>query len=239
MSGLRKWRPGRTPSPGADLCARAGRPTRRKTRSSLLAPRVEGARKQAQDGADAVLLCDSLSRLAVAADGVDDVKKLFGSGRELDEEDAGSLTVIATTLGERDDEASAEKAVQTTETSLIALDASLAAEGISPALRFRRMPRRRRGQDPLRGRDGRPPPSCARTSQSWSRRGCRRQPPAPRVREFERERPEASGLGPSAGTRGGPRRARGRARSALRHARAGRSRTCGWSRRRRCRARLP
>ncbi|MDQ3758646.1 MAG: hypothetical protein M3331_01690, partial [Actinomycetota bacterium] len=97
---------------------------------------LERVRKQAEGGADAVLLCDSLSRLAVAANGVDEVKRLFGSGRELSEEGSGSLTVIATTLGEGDDEASAEKAVQTTETSVIALDASLAAEGISPALKF-------------------------------------------------------------------------------------------------------
>jgi len=97
---------------------------------------LERVRKQAEDGADAVLLCDSLSRLAVAANGVDEVKRLFGSGRELSEEDAGSLTVIATTLGEGDDEGSADRAVTTTETSLITLDESLASEGISPAIRF-------------------------------------------------------------------------------------------------------
>jgi transcription termination factor Rho len=80
-----------------------------------------------------VLLCDSLSRLAVAAKGVDDVKRLFGSGRALAEEDAGTLTVVATTLG---DEGEALEAVTTTETSLISLDPTLAAEGISPALVF-------------------------------------------------------------------------------------------------------
>ncbi len=94
---------------------------------------LERARKQAAEGADAVLLCDSLSRLAVAGKGVDDVKRLFGSGRAFSEEDAGSLTVIATTLG---DEGDAFEAVTTTETSLIALDPTLAAEGISPALVF-------------------------------------------------------------------------------------------------------
>jgi len=94
---------------------------------------LERARKQAQDGADAVLICDSLSRLAVAAKGVDDVKRLFGSGRALAEDDAGSLTVVATTLG---DEGDAFEAVTTTETSLIALDPTLAAEGITPALIF-------------------------------------------------------------------------------------------------------
>jgi len=94
---------------------------------------LERARKQAQDGADAVLICDSVSRLAVAAKGVDDVKRLFGSGRAFAEEEAGSLTVIATTLG---DEGDAFEAVTTTETSLISLDPTLAAEGISPALVF-------------------------------------------------------------------------------------------------------
>ena len=94
---------------------------------------LERARKQAEDGADAVLICDSLSRLAVASKGVDDVKRLFGSGRALAEEDAGTLTVIATTLG---DEGAALEAVSTTETALISLDPTLAAEGITPALIF-------------------------------------------------------------------------------------------------------
>ncbi len=116
---------------------------------------LERARKQAQDGADAVLICDSLSRLAVAAKGVDDVKRLFGSGRALAEDDAGSLTVVATTLG---DEGDALEAVTTTETSLISLDATLAAEGIYARAGLRRMPRRGRRQDSLRGGDGRPSP---------------------------------------------------------------------------------
>ena len=85
----------------------------------------------AEAGDDAVLVCDSLSRLAVAADGVAEVKRLFGSGRELAEEDAGSLTVVATALDEGDDEGSANRAVATTESSLVTLDASLAEEGIS------------------------------------------------------------------------------------------------------------
>ena len=80
-----------------------------------------------------MILCDSLSRLAVVAKGVDDVKRLFGSGRAFAEDEAGTLTVVATTLG---DEGAALEAVSTTETSLITLDASLAAEGITPALVF-------------------------------------------------------------------------------------------------------
>jgi transcription termination factor Rho len=97
---------------------------------------LDRARHEAAGGADAIVLCDSLSRLAVAARGVDDVKRLFGSGRELAEDGAGSLTVVATTLGDSVDDGAAEKAVATTETALVSLDASLAAEGITPALRF-------------------------------------------------------------------------------------------------------
>jgi transcription termination factor Rho len=97
---------------------------------------LERGRRVAEAGGDAVLMCDSLSRLAVAADGVAEVKRLFGSGRDLAEEGAGSLTVIATALDEGEDEGSAERAVATTETSLVTLDGSLAEEGIQPALRF-------------------------------------------------------------------------------------------------------
>jgi len=97
---------------------------------------IDRARDLAAGGADAVLLCDSLTRLAIAAGGVDEVKRLFGSGRALAEDDAGSLTVIATTLDDGDDEGGAERAVQTTETALIALDETLATQGITPSLRF-------------------------------------------------------------------------------------------------------
>ena len=97
---------------------------------------LERGRRAAEAGVDAVLLCDSLSRLAVAAEGVSEVKRLFGSGRELADKGAGSLTVIATALDEGDDEGSAERAVSTTETSLVTLDGSLAEHGIEPALKF-------------------------------------------------------------------------------------------------------
>ncbi len=97
---------------------------------------LERARKQAEEGGDAILICDSLTRLAVAAGGVDEVKRLFGSGRALADADAGSLTVIATSLSASEDDGAADRAVATTETSLISLDESLAEEGIVPALRF-------------------------------------------------------------------------------------------------------
>jgi transcription termination factor Rho len=90
------------------------------------------AKRRAESGEDVVLLADSLSRLAVARQDVGAAKTLFGSGRELAEEGAGSLTVIATAL-EGDEVADA---VATTENALITLDASLAAAGLFPALRL-------------------------------------------------------------------------------------------------------
>ena len=103
---------------------------------------ADRARRLAESGKDAVLVVDSLSRLAVAsasaggrASDVAAVKALFGSGRELAEEGAGSLTVIATVVEGAEDGGAAERAVVTTESSLIALDAGLAAAGVFPALR--------------------------------------------------------------------------------------------------------
>ena len=60
---------------------------------------LERARRLAEAGADAVLVCDSLSRLAFAAGDAAEVKRLFGSGRDL--AGGGSLTVIATTCSGR------------------------------------------------------------------------------------------------------------------------------------------
>ncbi len=93
---------------------------------------TERTRRLAEVGTDVILLCDSLSRLAHAAGGVDEVKRLFGSGRNL--AGAGSATVIATTLAGGSDEGAAERAVMTTESSLITLDPDLAAAGVSPAI---------------------------------------------------------------------------------------------------------
>jgi transcription termination factor Rho len=89
------------------------------------------AKRRAEAGDDVVLIVDSLSRLAVAHRDTAAAKALFGAGRELAEEGAGSLTVIATAL-EGDEVA---EAVATTENALITLDASLAAAGVFPALR--------------------------------------------------------------------------------------------------------
>jgi transcription termination factor Rho len=94
---------------------------------------LERARRLAESGTDAVLVCDSLSRLAFAAGNVDEVKRLFGSGRNL--AGGGSLTVVATVLADGTDEGEAERAVLTTENSLITLDPELAAAGVYPAIR--------------------------------------------------------------------------------------------------------
>jgi transcription termination factor Rho len=93
---------------------------------------LERARRLAETGSDAVLVCDSLSRLAFAAGGVDEVKRLFGSGRNLAGQ--GSLTVVATTVDQAHDEGEAERAVITTESSLVALDPDLAGLGVTPAI---------------------------------------------------------------------------------------------------------
>jgi transcription termination factor Rho len=96
---------------------------------------LERARRRAEAGGDVVLIVDSLSRLAVASGNAAEVKRLFGSGRDLAEEGAGSLTVIATIVEGADDDDAAERAVITTESSLIRLDPELATAGVFPALR--------------------------------------------------------------------------------------------------------
>ncbi len=88
------------------------------------------AKRIAESGADAVLIVDSLSRLAAARGRTDAAKVLFGTGRETEEQGAGSLTVIATVLG--DDEVA--DAVATTESAQVTLDTELAAAGIFPAI---------------------------------------------------------------------------------------------------------
>jgi transcription termination factor Rho len=87
------------------------------------------AKRLAEAGADAVLIVDSLSRLAAARGRVDAAKALFGAGRDTEEEGAGSLTIVATVF---DDDVA--EAVETTESALIALDPELAARGVVPAL---------------------------------------------------------------------------------------------------------
>jgi transcription termination factor Rho len=92
------------------------------------------AKRSAEAGRDAVLVVDSLSRLAVAHGDAAPVKRLFGAGRELSEDGAGSLTVIATVLDGGEDESGVLRTVLTTENALLRLDPELAAAGVVPAL---------------------------------------------------------------------------------------------------------
>lgn len=127
--------------PGSEVVsATADLPPEDQVRVAELA--LERARRLTESGRDTCLVVDSLSRLAVASSSargggsdVAEVKSIFGSGRELAEDSAGSMTVIATVVDGAEDDGAAERAVVTTESSLIALDPDLAAAGVFPALR--------------------------------------------------------------------------------------------------------
>jgi transcription termination factor Rho len=95
---------------------------------------LERAKRRAEGGEEVVLIVDSLSRLAVAQREPGDVKHVFGAGREVAEDESGSLTVIATTLDGAADEGAALAAVETTENVVVQLDPELAAAGVYPAL---------------------------------------------------------------------------------------------------------
>lgn len=92
------------------------------------------AKRRAEAGQDVVLLIDSLTRIAVAADDASAAKPFFGAGRDLAEPEAGSLTVIAVALRGSSDGEAVERAVATTESSSIELSAELTAEGTFPAV---------------------------------------------------------------------------------------------------------
>src|SRR5829696_3319146 len=92
------------------------------------------ARRRAEAGEDVAVLVDSLSRLALGYRDPSRVKRLFGAGRELEEEGAGSLTVAATVLEGDEGEAEVRTAVETTENVRLKLNAGLAAAGIFPSL---------------------------------------------------------------------------------------------------------
>ena len=96
---------------------------------------LERARRHAEAGADAVLLVDSLSRLRFAAGDVAEVKRLFGSGRDLAEE-RRHADRVATTLADARTRARRSARSATTES---------AADHARPrARRSRRVPRARR-----------------------------------------------------------------------------------------------
>jgi transcription termination factor Rho len=109
------------------------------------------SKRLAEGGEDVVVLVDSLSRLALGYRDPGRVKRLFGAGRELDEDGSGSLTVIATVLDSDDRGAVVREALETTENLLLRLDAGLAAKGIVPALDL--ADSRASGEDQLRDSD--------------------------------------------------------------------------------------
>ena len=92
------------------------------------------AKRRAESGGDVVVMVDSLSRLALGYRDRARVKRLFGAGRELADEGAGSLTVIATVLDSDDGGAEVRDALVTTENVLLRLDEELASRGIVPSL---------------------------------------------------------------------------------------------------------
>jgi transcription termination factor Rho len=119
--------------PSAEIfAATADQEPRDQVRQAELA--MGHAKRLAESGEDVVALVDSLSRLALGYRDPARVKRLFGAGRQLGEEGAGSLTVIATVLDSDDRGAEVREALETTENLLLRLDAGLAAKGIVPAL---------------------------------------------------------------------------------------------------------
>jgi transcription termination factor Rho len=91
-------------------------------------------RRQAESGGDVVLIVDSLTRLGTAYGEAGSIKPFFGTGRELEEDSAGSVTVVATVHSGTPGDEAVLSAVRTTENSSIALDAALAAAGVVPAI---------------------------------------------------------------------------------------------------------
>lgn len=119
--------------PDAEIfAATADQEPREQVREAELA--MGHAKRLAEGGQDVVALIDSLSRLALGYRDPGRVKRMFGAGRELEEEGTGSLTVIATVLESDDGGTEVGEALETTENLLLRLDAGLAAKGIVPAL---------------------------------------------------------------------------------------------------------
>ncbi len=123
----------REAAPDADL-AIATSDMRSGEQLRLVELAIGRATRRVEAGADVVLLVDSLSRLAVAADDPDRAKPLFGAGRETAEEDLGALTVVATVLADDGDTGAVGRALETTESSLIVLDRGLVDSGAFPPI---------------------------------------------------------------------------------------------------------
>ncbi len=102
---------------------------------SRVAERVlSRVRREAEKGSDVILMIDSLTRLANALGDPGSIKPFFGTGRELEEEKAGSVTVIATALIDAPGDREVIEAVRTTENSSIRLSAELASVGVTPSI---------------------------------------------------------------------------------------------------------
>lgn len=141
----------RAAAPGADLAV-ATAEMRSGEQLRLVELAFGRASRKAEAGADVVLLVDSISRIAVAADDPGRVKPIFGAGRETAEDGVGSLTVVATTLGDGgEDQGAVERTLETTENVLIVLDPELAGRGVYPAIDFTAS--RVAGEEHLRGED--------------------------------------------------------------------------------------
>jgi len=139
----------REAAPDADLAV-ATAEMRSGEQLRLVELAIGRASRKAEAGADVVLLVDSISRIAIAADDPGRVKPIFGAGRETEEEGVGSLTVVATTLGDGgEDQGGVEQILETTENVLIVLDPDLAARGVYPAIDFTAS--RIAGEEHLRG----------------------------------------------------------------------------------------
>jgi transcription termination factor Rho len=119
--------------PEAELIAApADTEPRDQVRAAELA--IGHAKRRTEAGEDMVVIIDSLSRLALGYRDTSRVKRIFGAGRELEGDDSGSLTVIATVLEGDERGSEVRSALETTENVLIRLDAGLAAQGIVPSL---------------------------------------------------------------------------------------------------------
>ena len=197
---------------------------------------LERARRVAETGGDAVLICDSLSRLAAR-------RGRHGRGQaplRLRSQPRRRRLADRARHGarRRSRRGEAVRAVTTTESSLVVLDPELAAAGVTPAIRAAEC--RVSNEDELRE-----PAELEAVAQAARR--ARRPRARARRPTLLRERIEGSATNAellgrsrsSAGRRGRPRTARARARSAPRRDPAGRSRRCGCRRRRRRRARPP
>ena len=131
------------------LAAPADQEPRDQVRTAELG--IGAAKRRAEHGEDVVVLIDSLSRLALGYRDPARVKKIFGAGRDLAEDEAGSLTVVATVLDADEAGASVKEGLETTENSLVRLSADLAERGITPAVLVAET--RTTGEDELRDSD--------------------------------------------------------------------------------------